>query len=134
MKLEKIRVCGTVQGVGFRPTVYRIAKACGIRGEVGNDGKGVWILATGKEASIAEFVERLKTEKPPLAKIDSIARNTVSSNRIFRDFQIVKSLNNKIKTEIAPDAATCPECLQETLNPLSRWYNYPFTNCTHCGP
>jgi len=134
MKLEKIRVCGTVQGVGFRPTVYRIAKACGIRGEVGNDGQGVWILATGKEASIAEFVERLKTEKPPLAKIDSIARNTISSNRIFRDFQIVKSLNNKIKTEIAPDAATCPECLQETLNPLSRWYNYPFTNCTHCGP
>nr|MDJ0726878.1 carbamoyltransferase HypF [Prochloraceae cyanobacterium] len=73
-------------------------------------------------------------EKPPLAKIDSIARNTVSSNRIFRDFQIVKSLNNNIKTEIAPDAATCPQCLQETLNPLSRWYNYPFTNCTHCGP
>ncbi len=134
MKLEKIRVCGTVQGVGFRPTVYRIAKACGIRGEVGNDGQGVWILAKGKEASIAEFVKRLKTEKPPLAKIDSIARNTVSSNRIFRDFQIVKSLNNNIKTEIAPDAATCPECLQETLNPLSRWYNYPFTNCTHCGP
>ncbi|MGF1489331.1 MAG: carbamoyltransferase HypF [Prochloraceae cyanobacterium] len=134
MKVEKIRVCGTVQGVGFRPTVYRIAKACGIKGEVGNDGSGVWILAAGKEESIAEFIRRLEIEKPPLAKIDSIARNPFESKQFFTDFKIVKSLNNNIKTEIVPDAATCPECLQETLNPLSRWYNYPFTNCTHCGP
>ena len=131
---EKIRVRGTVQGVGFRPTVYRLAKACGIEGEVGNDGEGVWILAAGSKNSLDLFVNRLKIEKPPLATIESIARNIVQNQRNFTGFQIVKSLNNNIKTEIVPDAATCPECLAETLNPLSRWYNYPFTNCTHCGP
>lgn len=134
MKLERIRVSGTVQGVGFRPTVYRLAKACGIKGEVGNDGEGVWILAAGKEDSIEEFVRRLETEKPPLAKIELIARNIIKNGRNFADFHIVKSLNNNIKTEIAPDAATCPQCLAETFNPSSRWYNYSFTNCTNCGP
>ena len=132
--IEEIRVRGTVQGVGFRPTVYRLAKACKLKGEVCNDGQGVLILAAGTSEAVEEFLGRLQQESPPLAKIESISRNTYSGDRVFADFAIAKSVTSTVQTEISPDAATCPQCLEETLNPLSRWYRYPFTNCTHCGP
>ncbi len=131
---ESIRVKGTVQGVGFRPTVYRLAKANQLRGEVSNDGQGVLIIVVGDRAAIDNFIEQLQQEKPPLARITEIIRNKYQENREFTDFIIAKSTNNPIRTEIAPDAATCPNCKAETLDPFSRWYRYPFTNCTHCGP
>ncbi|OUL32405.1 carbamoyltransferase HypF [Nostoc sp. T09] len=134
MATEEIRVRGTVQGVGFRPTVYRLAKACGLRGDVCNDGQGVLIRAAGSEAALAEFVIRLQQECPPLARIQEIIRTPCAGEFNFEDFAIASSVSSKVKTEISPDAATCPQCQQEIFDPFSRFYRYPFTNCTHCGP
>jgi hydrogenase maturation protein HypF len=132
---ENIRVCGIVQGVGFRPTVYRLAQTYGLRGEVSNDGQGVLIRVVGDRATIDKFVNHLQTEPPPLAKIESIHRSTATEEILAADnFVIVASRNSKIQTQIAPDAATCEACKQEIFDPSSRWYGYPFTNCTHCGP
>ncbi|MGF1933994.1 MAG: carbamoyltransferase HypF [Nostoc sp. ChiQUE02] len=134
MPSEEIRVCGTVQGVGFRPTVYRLAKACGLRGDVCNDGQGVLIRVSGSEEGITKFVARLQTECPPLAKINQLTRIIYEGELKFDNFVISTSVSNAIKTEITPDAATCPQCQQEIFDPFSRFYRYPFTNCTHCGP
>ena len=131
---EEIRVRGTVQGVGFRPTVYRLAKAGGLRGEVCNDGEGVLIRVVGSAVALETFVRRLQAECPPLAKIEAIARSPLSQVRVYTDFTITPSVSNTIKTGITPDAATCPQCKAEIFAPSSRWYRYPFTNCTHCGP
>ena len=135
--MEEIRVCGRVQGVGFRPTVYRLAKACKLKGEVCNDGEGVLIRVVGNIENIDKFVQRLQAESPPLAKIEKITRNSANCDSgwdDFTDFVITHSVNSAVKTEISPDAATCGECQAEIFDPLSRWYRYPFTNCTHCGP
>ncbi|MEH2113148.1 carbamoyltransferase HypF [Nostoc sp.] len=134
MPTEEIRVCGTVQGVGFRPTVYRLAKACGLRGDVCNDGEGVLIRVFGSEEAITEFVARLQTECPPLARINQLTRIISESELKFDNFVISTSVSNAIKTEITPDAATCLQCQQEIFDPFSRFFRYPFTNCTHCGP
>jgi hydrogenase maturation protein HypF len=131
---EEIRVKGTVQGVGFRPTVYRLAKVNQLRGEVSNDGQGVLIVVVGDRASIDNFIEQLQQDKPPLARITAIIRHQIQETKEFSDFTIAKSTNNQIRTEIAPDAGTCPTCRAEIFDPFSRWYRYPFTNCTHCGP
>ncbi|MEH1797234.1 carbamoyltransferase HypF [Nostoc sp.] len=134
MAAEEIRVRGTVQGVGFRPTVYRLAKACGLDGDVCNDGEGVLIRVSGSEEAITEFVARLQTECPPLAKINQLIRTPYKGEFKFDNFVISSSVNSAIKTEIVPDAATCPQCQKEIFDPFSRFYRYPFTNCTHCGP
>ncbi|NDJ23657.1 carbamoyltransferase HypF [Nostoc sp. B(2019)] len=134
MAIEEIRVYGTVQGVGFRPTVYHLAKACGLYGDVCNDGQGVLIRASGSEAALTTFVARLQQECPPLARIHQLVRTPYKGEFNFNDFVISSSVSNTIKTEIAPDAATCPQCQQEIFDPFSRFYRYPFTNCTHCGP
>ncbi|ALF53221.1 carbamoyltransferase [Nostoc piscinale CENA21] len=134
MASEEIRVRGTVQGVGFRPTVYRLAKACGLRGDVCNDGQGVLIRVSGSEEAIAEFIARLQQECPPLAKIQELIRTRCTEELNCDEFVISSSVSNKIKTDITPDAATCPQCQKEIFDPFSRFYRYPFTNCTHCGP
>jgi hydrogenase maturation protein HypF len=134
MSTEEIRVRGTVQGVGFRPTVYRLAKAYGLQGEVCNDGQGVLIRASGREESIEEFVQKLQKECPPLARIDEVTRKRYEGKSTFDDFVISHSVSSGVTTEVPPDAATCPKCKAEIFDPLSRWYRYPFTNCTHCGP
>ncbi|WP_427162273.1 carbamoyltransferase HypF [Aliinostoc sp. HNIBRCY26] len=134
MATEEIRVRGTVQGVGFRPTVYRLAKACGLRGDVCNDGEGVLIRVAGSETELAEFFTRLQSECPPLAKITELVRTPSPSELNFDDFVISGSVSGVSKTQISPDAATCPQCQQEISDPFSRFYRYPFTNCTHCGP
>ena len=133
---EEIRVRGTVQGVGFRPTVYRIAVANGLRGEVYNDGEGVVIRALGSEESLEKFVRQLQQECPTLAKINEITRKQHISEGEFNfdDFVISESINNVVNTEITPDTATCVQCQSEIFDPQSRWFRYPFTNCTHCGP
>ncbi|BAZ40169.1 hydrogenase maturation protein HypF [Calothrix sp. NIES-4101] len=134
MITEEIRVDGVVQGVGFRPNVYRIAKALGLKGEVYNDGKGVLIKILGTEDKITEFVRQLQQECPPLAKINEITRTQYIGELNFDDFVISNSIHNVINTQIAADAATCPQCQAEIFDPYSRWFRYPFTNCTHCGP
>lgn len=132
---EALRVTGTVQGVGFRPTVYRLAVELGLRGHVLNDGEGVLIHLAGTSAQIDQFVTHLLKEKPPLAKIACIQRQSLPLDAIPEaNFTIVESQHTPTRTEIPPDAATCPQCLADILNPRSRYFRYPFTNCTHCGP
>ncbi|HLO83691.1 MAG TPA: carbamoyltransferase HypF [Nostocaceae cyanobacterium] len=134
MIIEEIRVRGTVQGVGFRPTVYRLAKAYGLKGEVCNDGQGVLIRAAGSEENLTEFIQKLKQECPPLARINEIIRQPYLGEFNFDDFIISHSISSQVKTQIVPDAATCPQCQKEIFDPFSRYFRYPFTNCTHCGP
>ena len=131
---EAIRVRGIVQGVGFRRTVWRIANACGLAGEVVNDADGVLIHVIGHIENLDEFVQLLKDEIPPLARIDSIERQP--SNKFFTDdkFRIQPSNTGDPRTGIAPDAATCDSCIEDILNQKNRRFRYPFTNCTHCGP
>jgi hydrogenase maturation protein HypF len=134
MIIEEIRIRGTVQGVGFRPTVYRLAKAYGLKGEVCNDGQGVLIRVAGSENNLTEFIQKLQQECPPLAKINAIIRQPYSGEFNFDSFVISHSINSPVKTQISPDAATCPQCQKEIFDPFSRYFRYPFTNCTHCGP
>jgi hydrogenase maturation protein HypF len=131
---QEIRVKGTVQGVGFRPTVYRLALECELNGEVSNDTDGVLIRLSGQQHSILRFLQRLPLEAPPLAKIDSIEANVVAATWQYRDFRIGHSGHTQGRTEVAADAAVCQACLAEIHDPAQRRYQYPFTNCTHCGP
>ena len=131
----QIRVKGTVQGVGFRPMVYQLAIAHQLRGEVYNDAAGVVIRIAGPADQVDHFVDQLQPSAPPLAKIESIERQTVAIATIPQTtLEITPSRAGQSRTQIAPDAATCPQCLADTLDPFSRFYRYPFTNCTHCGP
>jgi hydrogenase maturation protein HypF len=129
----EIRVRGTVQGVGFRPTVWRLACDEGLVGEVLNDGFGVLIRTTGNSGAISQFLTRLHTEAPPLSQIEDI-ETQVLNLLDFEDFRIAESVNGENRTRITPDAAICDACRAEVLDPEERRYRYPFANCTHCGP
>jgi len=134
LKGESIRVRGQVQGVGFRPTVWRLARDCTLCGDVCNDSEGVLIRVWGSAAAVDDFVRRLQNEPPPLARIDSIERSSITARDIPSDFSISESVAGEVQTGVVPDAATCPDCLREILDPENRRYRYAFTNCTHCGP
>ncbi len=134
VKAEEIRARGIVQGVGFRPTAFRLASLCHLRGEVWNDGEGVTMRIAGAQVDRDRFVELLQAECPPLARIEEIVRSPLAVDLPQTNFSIVPSTATKIQTQISPDAASCDACIAETLNPGSRFYRYPFTNCTHCGP
>ena len=130
-----MRVKGTVQGVGFRPMVYQLAQAHNLRGEVYNDSAGVIIRVAGQPRQIETFLAQLQPSAPPLAKIETIERRSVASISISQtSFEITPSRTGHSRTQISPDAATCPQCLADSLDPFGRFYRYPFTNCTHCGP
>ena len=131
---ERIIVRGIVQGVGFRPTVWRLAKKFKIRGSVLNNGDGVEIIAQGNAAEIEEFISAVNDEAPPLAKINEIKRTKVDLSEDVFDFQIAESETTSIHTGVVPDASVCADCFAETFDPFGRRYRYPFTNCTHCGP
>lgn len=132
---QHIRVTGVVQGVGFRPFVWRLARECGIDGSVCNDAGGVSIQAWGSCESLAHFARCLQTEPPPLARIEAVECTVLDAAPPAESaFRITGSRTGKVRTGVAADAATCCECLAEVLNPADRRYRYPFTNCTHCGP
>jgi hydrogenase maturation protein HypF len=132
---EVIRVRGLVQGVGFRPTVWRLAHACGVSGDVGNDSEGVLIHAWGDTSTLDDFVARLRSDCPPLGRIDAIERHALHGTPPpSGGFRIVASTSGRARTGVAPDAVTCRACIEETFDPSSRRYGYAFTNCTHCGP
>ncbi len=133
-RTELIRVRGLVQGVGFRPTVWRLARQYGLRGWVSNDGAGVAALVCGNMDGIDSLIGALRDAPPPLARIDAIERSPVSAAPDCTDFRIVESKVGEIHTGVLPDAATCAACRAEILDPTTRRYRYPFTNCTHCGP
>jgi len=131
----EIRVQGTVQGVGFRPMVYQLAHAHQLRGEVFNDAAGVVIRVAGRSERVTRFVAQLRPSAPPLAHIEILKCQAIAVRDISQPtFVITASRAGHSHTQISPDAATCPQCLADTLTPAGRFYRYPFTNCTHCGP
>jgi hydrogenase maturation protein HypF len=123
-----------VQGVGFRPFVYRLALEEGLAGFIGNDTDGVTIEVEGPAERVDAFLRRLCAEAPPLARIDSVAvREAAATGEA--GFRIAASeVLGRVSTGIPADAATCPDCLRELLDPADRRYRYPFLNCTNCGP
>ncbi|HUD15583.1 MAG TPA: acylphosphatase, partial [Terracidiphilus sp.] len=131
---HQVLVRGVVQGVGFRPFVYRLAQEEGLSGSIGNDTDGVTIEVEGAVERLDAFVERLRSEMPPLARIDSVTlRELPTTGEV--GFQIVASeVLGRVSTGIPADAATCADCLRELLDPADRRYRYPFLNCTNCGP
>jgi len=132
---KAIRVRGTVQGVGFRPFIWHLARQHGLKGSVWNDDLGVMIHAWGDRQQLQNFIKQIPLQTPPLAKILSIESDSLLTQPENNDFQIkVSQHNTAVHTPITADAATCPECLAEIQDPDNRRYRYPFTNCTHCGP
>ena len=127
-------VRGAVQGVGFRPFVYRIATELGLAGWVKNSSQGVFIEIEGERGALDQFVLRFEKEKPPRAILQSVEFSFLDAVG-YDGFEIRKSDDRGAKTTlILPDIATCPDCLRETFDPANRRHRYPFTNCTNCGP
>ncbi|MCM5556184.1 carbamoyltransferase HypF [Pleomorphomonas sp. JP5] len=126
-----LKVNGAVQGVGMRPFVHRLATDCGLTGYVRNGADGVTIEVEG--VRVEEFARRLNSEAPPLARIDTILRENMPVTG-DTEFVIRESLDGETMTRIVADAATCNACLAELFDPTSRYFSYPFVNCTHCGP
>jgi hydrogenase maturation protein HypF len=131
---RSLRVRGQVQGVGFRPFVYRLAADLALSGRVLNDGLGVQIEIQGAAAQLDRFVERLRQEAPRLARIDAVESRPAAPQSDESAFVIGASEHGPVATGIAPDAAPCPDCLSDMLDPGDRRWRYAFTNCTHCGP
>jgi hydrogenase maturation protein HypF len=130
----RARVEGTVQGVGFRPFVYRLAGELGLGGWVLNDERGVLIEAEGDPAAIDDLLARLAAEAPPLAMVERIATEHVAATGSW-GFAIVESERHGAPAAlVSPDTATCEDCLRELFDPADRRHRYPFTNCTNCGP
>ena len=127
------RINGLVQGVGFRPTVYRIALDLGLKGEVFNDALGVGVILEGDEKAVLSFPQVMREQKPPLARIDFIKMSEVQLKG-YTSFTITESQEGVVRTAITADAATCKACLEDMFTPGNRRYRYAFTNCTHCGP
>jgi hydrogenase maturation protein HypF len=134
VRRRAVLVRGVVQGVGFRPFVYRLASEEQLTGFIGNDTDGVRIEVEGSAQALENFLLRLKAEAPPLSRIDSVAVQELEATGASK-FEIVSSaVRGRVSTGIPADAATCPDCLRELLDPQDRRYRYPFLNCTNCGP
>lgn len=134
MERVRISITGIVQGVGFRPFVYNLARRYHLTGWVLNDATGVVIEAEGEAAGLAGFVAGLETEMPPLAVIDDFAVTPLPPAG-DRDFVIRPSQGSAAPVAlISPDVATCPDCRRELSDPADRRFGYPFVNCTNCGP
>ena len=130
----KITVRGAVQGVGFRPFIYRLATELGLTGWVNNSAQGVFIEVEGRKAELERFLLRLDGEKPPRSFIQSLEASWLDPVG-YKVFEIRKSeLGGGTTALILPDIATCPDCVREIFEPKNRRYFYPFTNCTNCGP
>nr|MBP3724911.1 carbamoyltransferase HypF [Campylobacter sp.] len=132
MKSLKISVFGLVQGVGFRPFVYSLALKFNLKGEVYNDDEGVKISIYGNQKNCDDFINALKSNLPPLARIDDI--KITPNDKKFDDFRIISSKNTRKFAAILPDFAICDECKNEFYDKKNRRYHHPFINCTNCGP
>jgi hydrogenase maturation protein HypF len=129
-----IRVRGIVQGVGFRPFVYALARRHGLSGTVRNDAEGLRIEVEGVPEELERFVRALEEDAPPLAVVESVLWQPLAKLG-DREFRIEESREGvRRQALVAPDVATCEDCLAELLDPTDRRYRYPFTNCTNCGP
>ncbi|WP_421700628.1 carbamoyltransferase HypF [Ancylobacter sp.] len=133
MPSEEIIVRGIVQGVGFRPFVWRLAQRRGLDGEVSNRGDAVLIVASGAPAVLDAFAAALRTEAPPLARVEAVERR-VAPAFAGSGFSIAASAPGTVSVGIVADIATCPACRAEMADPATRRHRYAFTNCTDCGP
>lgn len=136
MEIERYRieVNGIVQGVGFRPFIYKLAKSLGLKGEVRNTSSGVLIDAEGDPRSITSFLDRLSKQAPSLSHIEAV-KTTKLEVEGFEDFIIAESSpEERPNTLISPDISTCADCRRELFEPSDRRFMYPFINCTNCGP
>jgi len=139
LSARNIRITGVVQGVGFRPFVYNLALELELRGWVLNSSSGVEIEAVGPPAALETFAERLESDAPPLARIETVTVNEL----VPEDVELPASEGFNIRHSeaqpgefqpISPDICTCEDCLAELFDPEDRRYRYPFINCTNCGP
>ena len=131
----EIRINGIVQGVGFRPFVYRLAVQNGLAGFITNNSKGVVIRVAGDASKIKSLIHSLKEEAPPLARIISLDQSDTTLPDDIAGFSILESEAGRVSsTHVSPDIATCRECSREILDAADRRHGYPFTNCTNCGP
>jgi hydrogenase maturation protein HypF len=131
----RVLVRGVVQGVGFRPFVYRLAQQLRLGGWVRNDGAGVTIEVEGRTSALADFVQRLRSDAPPLARVDAV--DLVDQGltlKVDTGFVILQSGAGPAATAIGPDSAMCSDCVGEMLTPTDRRWRYAFINCTNCGP
>ena len=131
---REVAVRGVVQGVGFRPFVYRLAGEQSLSGFIGNDTDGVTIEIEGSSASLESFLIRLRSEPhpSPASTRSPFANSPPTGDTGFRI--VASEVLGRVSTGIPADAATCPDCLRELLTPADRRYRYPFLNCTNCGP
>ncbi|MGV9102960.1 MAG: carbamoyltransferase HypF [Candidatus Thorarchaeota archaeon] len=134
----RIHINGIVQGVGFRPFVYRVAKGLSLKGYVLNLGDaGVEIVVEGKRTKIKSLLRELKENPPSISRIEHLEIEWLPAQNSFDDFSIIKSSGKKTgnaEPVIPPDIAICDTCVEELLDPQSRWYLYPFISCAACGP
>ena len=131
---RRLEVRGIVQGVGFRPFVYRLAHELQLAGWVRNDGSGVTIEVQGEPGRIERLARRVRAEAPPLARVDRVTEHECLPQDDGEGFAILDSGGGRTATAIGPDSAICADCLAELLDPGDRRYRYAFINCTHCGP
>ena len=130
----RIAIRGAVQGVGFRPFVYRLATDLGLAGWVLNSPHGVFIEVEGEKPTLDAFLLRLERERPPRASVHSLECSFLDPVS-YQGFEIRESAaGGEATTLVLPDIATCEDCLREIFDPKNRRYRYPFTNCTNCGP
>jgi hydrogenase maturation protein HypF len=130
----RLTIRGVVQGVGFRPFVYRLAHRHGLVGWVSNSSRGVVVEVEGAAGELTAFARAIRNEAPPLARIERVVREDVGA-RTFAGFEIRKSESDSGEsTLICPDVAACTDCLSEFNDPRDRRHRYPFINCTNCGP
>src|SRR5271166_418436 len=131
---KAIEVSGIVQGVGFRPYVYRLAVERGLAGSVCNTPAGVSIEVQGPQDAVEDFLTCLPAQAPPLARITGIGVRDLACGG-ESDFQIVITYSGElVQTLISPDVSVCADCLREMFDSADRRYHYPFINCTSCGP
>lgn len=136
MRRRRLRLAGTVQGVGFRPHLHRLARSLSLTGAAGNDDDGVWCEVQGRRADLDEFEARVAAEAPPLARVDSVRSADVPPVEGEQEFSIAVSASGSgtVAGTVPPDVAACSACLAEIADTGERRYRYAFTCCTDCGP
>ncbi|MGB8930424.1 MAG: acylphosphatase, partial [Anaeromyxobacteraceae bacterium] len=131
---RRLVLTGTVQGVGYRPFVLRLARELELSGRVRNDASGLTVEAFGPAERLAALETRLRSERPHAARIETFAADAIPHEPAV-GFEIVESAASaERRVPIPPDLATCPDCLRELRDPADRRFRYPFVNCTSCGP
>ncbi len=130
----RIEIRGTVQGVGFRPWVYRVAHTIGVTGRIRNDGSGVIIDAFAPRERLEQFLVELRRSPPPAARIESLRTSLLRWEEVTGFVIVASEAGTERRVSIPADLATCTDCLRELFDRSDRRYRYPFINCTNCGP